>query len=317
MELDVLEQSLREGLHRHAAEVPPGSGERMSHLDLHPNAYRYPGGRWALPAVAASTVVSAGVLSGILATAGPGRTPVGTVPGGGPGGSIDAQTVAYRTTAAVEAISGSEIEQLHVSYGAGPRVKATSEQWVQGSSWRSEESAPDGTPLFGISEVASGCQTTVREVSYTGHTWYEGPGPVLRAGPDDLFAQSDVAGQIRADLAEGQLRSVGPTELGGQPALELNGVLSGNFELGLPAGCTAPASQGPLLNKVKNAPPWDYTVWVNPSTYLPVQFSATTDPAAGAGVYGTIDWLPADAQTTSQLVQPIPPGFTKDAGLAR
>ena len=312
MELDVLEHSLREGLRRHAAEVPPGAGDRMSHLDLHPNPYRYPSARWALPAVAASTVVSAGVLSGILATAGPGRAPIGSGPGA-PTDSIDAQTVAYRTTAAVEAASGTEIEHLHVSYGAGPRAKAISEQWVYGSSWRSEQSAPDGTPIFGISEVASGCQTSVRAVNYTNRTWYEGPGGVLLAGPDDRFAQSDVADQIRQELADGQLRSVGRTEVAGQPALELNGVLSGNFELGLPAGCSPPATDAPLINKVKNAPPWDYTVWVNPSTYLPVQFSATNDPAEGAAVYGSIEWLPADVQNQSQLVQPIPPGFRESA----
>jgi hypothetical protein len=63
----------------------------------------------------------------------------------------------------------------------------------------------------------------------------------------------------------------------------------------------------------KNAPPWDYTVWVNPSTYLPVQFSATNDPSAGAAVYGSIEWLPADAQNRAQLVQPIPSGFTESA----
>lgn len=312
MELDVLEHSLREGLRRHAAEVPPGAGDRMSHLDLHPNPYRYPSARWALPAVAASTVVSAGVLSGILATAGPGRAPIGSGPGA-PTGSIDAQTVAYRTTAAVEAASGTEIEHLHVSYGAGPRAKAISEQWVYGSSWRSVQTTPDGTPLYGISEVASGCQTTVRAVNFTDRTWYEGPSGVLMAGPDDRFTQSDVASEIRQELADGQLRSVGQTEVGGQPALELNGVLNGNFEMGLPAGCRAPAADGPLINKVKNAPPWDYTVWVNPSTYLPVQFSATNDPPAGAGVYGTIDWLPASSQNLAELVQPIPSGFTENA----
>ena len=312
MEIDVLEQSLREGLSRHAAEVPSGTAARMAGLrDFHPNPYRYSGMRWAVPAVAATTVVSAGVLSGVLATSGAGSGPTRIVRG--PVGPVDAQTVAYRTTAAVAAATGSEIEHLHVAYGAGPRAKAVSEQWVYGSRWRSEQSTPDGTPLFGISEQASGCQTTVRAVDYNARTWYEGPGGVLMAGPDDRFAQSDVADQIRQELADGQLRSVGPTELAGQPALELNGVLSGDFEMGLPAGCTPTASQAPLINKVKNAPPWDYTVWVNPSTYLPVQFSATNDPGAGAGVYGTIDWLPADTENLGQLVQPIPSGFTESA----
>ena len=313
MDIEVLEQSLREGLSRHAAEVPPGAGARMASLrDFHPNPYRYTGARWAVPVVAASVVVSASVLSAKMATSGSGTGRVD----GGPVGHLapnEAQTVAYRTTAAVEAATGSEIEHLHVSYGAGPRAKAVSVQWVYGSSWRSQQSAPDGTPLFGISEVASGCQTSVRAVNYTNRTWYEGPGGVLLAGPDDRFAQSDVADQIRQELADGQLRSVGQTEVAGQPALELNGVLSGNFEMGLPAGCSPPATDAPLMNKVKNAPPWDYTVWVSPSTYLPVQFSATNDPAEGAGVYGSIEWLPADAQNRGQLVQPIPPGFAESA----
>jgi hypothetical protein len=317
MEIEVLEQSLREGLRQHAAEVPPGAGARLASLrDFHPNPYRYTGARWAVPVVAASTVVSAGVLSGMMATSGSGTGRIGS----GPVGHltpIDAQTVAYRTTAAVEAAAGSEIEHLHVSYGAGPRAKAVSEQWVYGSSWRSEQSAPGGTPLFGISEVARGCQTSVRAVDFTNKTWYEGPGGVLLAGPDDRFAQSDVADQIRHELADGQLRSVGSSEVAGQRALELNGVLSGNFEMGLPAGCRPPAIDAPLINKVRNAPPWDYTVWVNPSTYLPVQFSVTNDPAEGAGVYGSIEWLPADAQNRGQLVQPIPPGFTESASTVR
>jgi hypothetical protein len=280
--------------------------------DFHPNPYRYRGPKWALPAIAASTVVSAGVLSGMLATAGSGKSHVWSIQGAQVS-PAEAQTVAYRTTAAVKAASGSEIEHLQVSYGAGPRPKATSEQWVYGSSWRSEQSAPDGTPLFGISEIASGCATAVRAVNYTDHTYYEGPGGILMAGPDEQFAQSDVADQIRQELADGQLRSMGHTEVAGQPVLELNGMVRGAFEMGLPAGCTPPASDAPLIAKAKNSPGWDYTVWVSPSTYLPVQFSASNEPGGGAGVYGTIDWIPADTQNLSHMIQPIPSGFTESA----
>jgi hypothetical protein len=313
MELDVMERCLREGLRRHAAEVPPGAGARLASLrDFHPNPYRYRGPKWALPAVAASTVVSVGVLSGMLATAGSGKTHVWSIPGAQVS-PAEAQTVAYRTTAAVKAASGSEIEHLQVSYGAGPRPKAISEQWVYGSSWRSEQFAPDGTPLFGISETASGCATSVRAVNYTDHTYYQGPGRILMAGPDEQFAQSDVADQIRQELADGQLRSMGRTEVAGQPVLELTGVVRGAFEMGLPAGCAPPASDAPLIAKAKNSPGWDYTVWVNPSTYLPVQFSASNDPGGGAGVYGTIHWIPADTQNLSHMIQPIPSGFTESA----
>ena len=69
MDIEVLERSLREGLSHHAAEVPPGAGARMANLrDFHPNPYRYRGARWAVPVVAASTVISAGVLSAMMAT---------------------------------------------------------------------------------------------------------------------------------------------------------------------------------------------------------------------------------------------------------
>jgi hypothetical protein len=316
MEIDVLERSLREGLSRHAAEVPPGAGARMAvGRDFHPNPYRYRAPKWALPAVAVSTVVSVGVVSGMLATAGSSKTHVWSIPGAQVS-PAEAQTVAYRTTAAVKAASGSEIEHLHVSYGAGPRPKAVSEQWVYGSSWRSEQFTPDGRPLFGISEIASGCTTAVRAVNYNDHTYYEGPGGILMAGPDEQFAQSDVAGQIRQELADGQLRSTGRTEVAGQPVLELNGVVRGAFEMGLPAGCSPAVSDAPLIAKAKNSPGWDYTVWVNPSTYLPVQFSATNDPRGGAGVYGTIDWIPANAQNLSHMNQPIPSGFTESARTA-
>jgi hypothetical protein len=316
MEIDVMERSLREGLRHHAGEVPPGAGARMASLrDFHPNPYRYRGPKWALPAIAASTVVSAAVVSGMLATAGSGKPHVWSIPGAQVS-PTEAQTVAYRTTAAVKAASGSEIEHLRVSYGAGPRPKAISEQWVYGSSWRSEQFAPDGTPLFGISETATGCATSVRAVNYTDHTFYEGPGGILMVGPDEQFAQSDVADQIRQELADGQLRSMGRTEVAGQPILELNGMVRGAFEMGLPAGCTSPASDAPLIAKAKNSPGWDYTVWVNPSTYLPVQFSASDDPGGGAGVYGTIDWIPADTQNLSHMIQPIPSGFTESARTA-
>jgi hypothetical protein len=82
------------------------------------------------------------------------------------------------------------------------------------------------------------------------------------------------------------------------------------------AGCTPPASDAPLIAKAKNSPGWDYTVWVNPSTYLPVQFSASDDPGGGAGVYGTIAWIPADTQNLSHMTQPIPSGFTESARTA-
>lgn len=316
MDIDVMERSLREGLSRHAAAVPSGVGARMAALrDFHPNPYRFRGPRWALPAVAASTLLSAALLAGMLATAGSGKNRVWSIPGAQVS-PAEAQTVVYRTTAAVKAASGSKVEYLRVSYGAGPRPKAISEQWVYSSSWRSEQFTPDGAPLFGVSEMASGCATSVRAVNYTDHTFYQGPGGMLVAGPDEQFAQSDVADQIRQELADGQLRSMGRTEVAGQLVLELNGVVRGTFEMGLPAGCTPPGSDAPLIAKAKNSPGWDYTVWVNPSTYLPVQFSASNDPGGGAGVYGIIDWIPADTQNLTHLMQPIPSGFTESARTA-
>lgn len=315
MELDVLEHSLREGLRRHAAEVPPGAGERMSRLDLHPNPYRYAGARWAVPAVAASTVVSVGVVSGILASTGSGTSHIGRGPVG-PLGPSAARTVAYRTTAAVAAASGSEIEHLQVSIGGQGWVKAISEQWVYGSSFRSEESAPNGSVLYGISEVVSGCDVSVRAVNYSDRTWYEGPGGAIPAGPDEQFAQSNVADEIRQELADGQLRSVGQTELGGRPALELNGVLQASFQ-GVPAGCPVSGPAAEKMAKAQSAPGWDYTVWVDPSTYLPMHFSGTdSGPGGGAAIEGSIEWLPADAQNLAQLVQPIPAGFTENAATA-
>ena len=319
MEMELLEHALREGLRDHAAEVPSGAGARMNQVDFHPSPYRHPATRWAGPAVAATTVVSVGVVSGILASAGSSTGPIVGGPVHGLHPAVDAQTIAYRTTTAVESASSSQIEHLQVSIGGLGKVKVISEQWVFGSNYRSEESAPDGTPVFGISETAGGCQASVRAVNYQDHTWYEGSGGVIMAGPDVQFAQSNVADEIRQELADGQLRSAGRTELAGGPALELNGVLQGTFEDTMPAGCIPPSS-GPDANKIakaKSLPDWDYTVWVDPTTYLPVQFRATNPgPGGGATVDGSIQWLPASTQNLAQLVQPIPPGFTQDPGMA-
>lgn len=54
---------------------------------------------------------------------------------------------------------------------------------------------------------------------------------------------------------------------------------------------------------------WSGTVWVNPSTYLPVRVTAVDARKISSGVRIDFRWLPPTQANLARLRQPIPPGF--------
>ena len=56
----------------------------------------------------------------------------------------------------------------------------------------------------------------------------------------------------------------------------------------------------------------NWTVWVDPTTYLPVQ-SVTTMPGGGSSE-SSFKWLTPVAANLTQLDAPIPTGFTESSG---
>ncbi|MGI8452223.1 MAG: hypothetical protein ACR2MP_34570 [Streptosporangiaceae bacterium] len=123
---------------------------------------------------------------------------------------------------------------------------------------------------------------TVMAVNHFRHVWGEWHSNFV------LGFTLDAAG-IRAEIANGQLKVVGPTELHGQKAVEL--------EINLPPN--------------NEAPPHDSTarLWVDATTYLPMQqFLRMSNGQQNVTDY---TFLPPTAKNLANLRPEIPAGYTR------
>jgi hypothetical protein len=238
-------------------------------------------------------------------------------PGEHRGGVDTTAYVVKRVSHALSAAEPGEIAQMTVTtrgaglYG-GKSTTTTAEEWSNGNQWRLVTYSPDGRPLYDEGFASSSLYTLV---SYQTRTWVRqrglGAGPagvsVLPSPPGCelspaaasplLFAYglpgtrssasslpSTVARELRAAVSCGGLTSVGRQRVDGIETIELR------------------SRPGSLASE---------TIWVSPSTYLPVR--ATVRVALGhlPGRQQTanITWLPPTPQNLAKLTVPIPAGF--------
>ena len=268
-------------------------------------------------AAAGTAVAAAGVTAaGLGATAGGGT------------GAVPAETAAYVVSHVTGALSGSgEIAYAYTHYALG----GTTSRNLDGPSWKYGDQSreiyltPAGQPDidWGTTQTSDGDVQLV--VNYPARTWYRlvARHPVSSSAPPDICDLSggkelivprdftaDPQTQIEAGLRCGVLTLAGHQRVGGIDALTLVAQL------------TDPQGK-PFLT---------LTLWVNPSSYLPVEakldthghmFTGASRQRASNGdivavpvrsVTVTFTWLPPTRTNLALLTPAIPTGFRQVTG---
>jgi hypothetical protein len=213
---------------------------------------------------------------------------------------INTAYVMKRVSGALNAAAPAAIAQLTVTT-IGPGGTTTGEVWSYGERSRSVTYSAAGKPAYDQGLSSNALIYTV--VSYQMRAWgrhHRPYGLVLRphgcgaggaivllpgiaGGFDANVLPATVVAALRAALSCGTLAVAGRQRVDGIEAIELT-------------------SHG--------GSPFPETIWVSPSTYLPVRVARSTD--TGRGVFrqtADITWLRPTAQNVARLTVPIPAGF--------
>jgi len=221
--------------------------------------------------------------------------------------------VVYRTKAALAAASGQEVEHTRTTLDAGDgSAGQVIEQWSYGGSARTVVLGADGSPVSDLWYERSGCSFSGTAVSYADRAWWPvsntTPMTVMNAGPfgDRYLGTGDVAASIQQLMASGQLHVVGNAVVDDQPTIELSGTALAPQTSSCGTSSSPASPEGGPLDQVS------FTLWVDPSSYLPIQESLS---ARGMiSITSTIQWLPASEVNTAQLQGTTPPAFTQLSG---
>jgi hypothetical protein len=243
---------------------------------------------------------------------------VAVVPGitGAARPALDAAYVIKNVSSALSAAEPGTIAQMTVTTSgpALPGVKSTTttaEEWSNGSEWRSVTYSSPGHPAYDEGFSSTSGYTLV---SYPTKTWARQPGLGQPAAPPSG--------------APSARHSCGPA-IGAFPVL---------FRLGLPGTSTSvsslPTTVATALRTAvscgsltvagrqtvdgtdaieltsRAGSPIAETIWVSPSTYLPVRV-VVRSASATPGFQQTADftWLAPTAQNLAKLTVPVPAGF--------
>lgn len=201
----------------------------------------------------------------------------GTFVFGGGTATVSAQTLAHRTIKALTTQGGDLIEYTNkTTTNSAGQVTMTHKQWIFGRSLRVETFGASGSPVVDASSVWTDGKFTGVVIDYTTQTWWPTTGAILRR------QTPQVAAAIQQALQHGDLAIVGNAVIDGEQTIELSAVASSN--------------EG------------SYDIWVDPTTYLPVQVTQTS--SAGA-LQTEFEWLPATQSNLALLNPPIPSGFAQ------
>ncbi len=296
MNTDV-EELLREGMERYTADLraPAGLTYRVTRRRRRRLALRsVAGGVAALAAGAAAVAVVLPSVSGPRVSA------------------ADAAYVVKRVSHALSAAEPGEIAQMTVTTTGGVGGAASAEEWSNGNEWRSVTYSSPGHPFYDEGYSTASGYTLV---SYPTKTWARQAGVGQPAAP--AFGNSSAT------------RDCGPGT-GGFPVL---------FRLGLPGTSTStsslPTTVATALHtavscgslsvagrqtvdgtdaielKSRAGSLISETIWVSPSTYLPVRVVTRSSYTPAIQQTADFTWLPPTAQNQAKLTVPVPAGFRK------
>jgi hypothetical protein len=306
MSTDV-EDLLREGMERFTADLRAPAG--LTSQIVRRRRRR----RLALRSLAgAATALSAGAVA--LA--------VVVVPSQQRGGVELTADVVNHVSSALTAADPGDIAQMSVTtsgaspYG-GKTTTTTAEEWSYGDQWRSVTYSSPGHPLYDEGYAASASSSVYTLVNYSTRTWTKRPGLGRPAAAIPFSALPASRGCGPAIAAFPLLFRFGLPGTG-LPASSLPSTVARSLQTAVSCGTLTVAGRqsvdGIEAIKLTSRPgsPISETIWVSPSTYLPVRVAVR--PASGApAVQQTADitWLPPTAQNLARLTVPIPAGFRK------
>lgn len=226
--------------------------------------------------------------------------------------AVNTADVVHRVDSALTAADPGAMAQMTVTTRGGTgtggqRLTSTTQEWSYGDQWRAITYSAAGHLLDDEGFSRSGYTA----VNYEARTWARQPGPSgpaprttsprgcepavaalpltiqpqLPGGPPGGVQPATVAKDLRAAISCGVLTDAGRQRIDGTAAIELTST----------AG--SPISE---------------TIWVSPSTYLPVQLVVRPGaPSGQPGIWQTADitWLRPTARNLASLAVPVPAGY--------
>jgi hypothetical protein len=243
---------------------------------------------------AAAAVVTAAIVAGVG-----GHQPKNTA-------ATAIQSVARRAKVALTAAVTQYVE-YSVTTTTYPKTEAiasrVTSEWTSGTRTNIEVADPSGAPFEDV--WYSGSVTAPRgttEVLYPINAWWTKTVAIGVTQMQDITGR-DIAARIEGWVNAGKLTMVGTPTIGGQKTIEL----SGNA-----------VTLGQAARTLEAPPPtsdqFNLTMWLNPTTYLPVRLATTyttpTGPARTMSTTSTVSWLPTTPANLSKLEGVVPSGFT-------
>lgn len=256
--------------------------------------------RIAIGSVAAAVVAGA-VVTGLGVALSGGRPR-----GAGALNALTLHTVAQRTKAALTAAVAQDVE-YSVTTTTRPQTTAaparTIYEWTNGAQTNIELVNPTGAPIDDVWFSGSpSAPTGTTEVLYPVHAWWTKTVPITATQLVDLTGHA-IAARIQSWVRAGQLSIVGTPLIDGHKTIEV----AGNALTIEDAAQTRPVSTAATRGL-------NLTMWLDPSTYLPVQLTTTYDTPTDAGritsTTSSVHWLPASAANLAKVQGQVPNGFT-------
>jgi hypothetical protein len=236
--------------------------------------------------------------------------------------------VVKRVSSALTAADPGDIAQMSVTtssaspYG-GKTITTTAEEWSYGDQWRSVTYSSPGHPLYDEGYTASAGSSVYTLVNYSTRSWTKRPGLGRPAAAIPFSALPTSRGCRPAIGAFPLLYKFGLPGMG-LPASSLPSTVARSLRTAVSCGTLTVAGRQTVdgVEAIKltsrAGSPISETIWVSPSTYLPVRV-VVRSAAGAAGASGApavqqtadITWLPPTAQNLAKLTVPIPAGFRK------
>lgn len=228
--------------------------------------------------------------------------------------------VVKHVNSALTAADPGDIAQMSVtttsaSPYAGKTTTTTAEEWSYGDQWRSVTYSSPGHPLYDEGYTASARSAVYTLVNYSTRTWTKRPGLGRPAAATPFSTLPASRGCRPAIGAFPLLYKFGLPGIG-LPAATLPSTVARSLRTAVACGTLTTAGRQQIdgIETIKlTSRPGSFiseTIWVSPSTYLPVRVVARSASGAPA-VQQTADitWLPPTAQNLAKLAVPIPAGF--------
>jgi hypothetical protein len=207
-------------------------------------------------------------------------------------------------------------------YG-GKTTTTTAEEWSYGDQWRSVTYSSPGHPLYDEGYTASAGSSVYTLVNYSTRSWTKRPGLGRPAAAIPFSTLPAARGCRPAIGAFPLLYKFGLPGMG-LPASSLPSTVARSLRTAVSCGTLTVAGRQTVdgVEAIKltsrAGSPISETIWVSPSTYLPVRVvvrlaSGAAGAAGAPAVQQTADitWLPPTAQNLGKLTVPIPAGFRK------